>query len=91
MIFEIIFSDKANEDNKKLKKSEPQSYKKLAKLTRELSEHPYIGTGHPEPLRGDKSGLWSRRITNKHRLIYEVDEQQIIVIIHSTYGHYNDK
>jgi toxin YoeB len=75
----------------KLQKSEKQAYKKLEKLIQEMHVHPYTGTGHPKPLGKNKSGLWSRRITDKHRLIYEVNDDIITVFILSTYGHYGDK
>jgi toxin YoeB len=53
--------------------------------------HPRTGTGHPEQLKGDMNGLWSRRITQKHRLLYQIQEQEVIVIILNAYGHYYDK
>jgi toxin YoeB len=59
---------------------------KIAKLLVELTEHPFTGTGKPEPLKNNLSGFWSRRITLKHRLIYTVQED--IVGILSAYGHY---
>lgn len=49
------------------------------------------GTGKPEPLSGDRSGQWSRRITQKHRLIYEIEENIVTVDVLSAYGHYDDK
>ena len=50
-----------------------------------------MGTGHPEPLRGDRSGQWSRTITKKHRLIYEVHDTEVYVLVVAAYGHYDDK
>ena len=52
-------------------------------------EHPFEGLGKPEALKGDLAGYWSRRIGQKHRFIYKVKEDRIIVI--SCYGHYDDK
>ena len=74
-----------------LRKSDSISYKKLEKLLAELIEHPTTGTGKPEPLKGNRSGQWSRRISKKHRLIYEIREEIVTVLILSSYGHYNDK
>ncbi len=54
-------------------------------------EHPLSGTGHPEQLKGDRTGQWSRKITQKHRLIYQVKEKEVIVLVLSAYGHYDDK
>jgi toxin YoeB len=64
---------------------------KITNLLEELTEHPYTGTGKPEPLTQDKKGQWSRRITQKHRLIYQVNETTITVSVLSAFGHYNDK
>jgi len=47
---------------------------------------PFEGIGKPEPLKGDLSGCWSRRIDEEHRLVYEVTDDLIIVL--SMYGHY---
>jgi len=64
---------------------------KIDKLLNELRNHPKTGTGKPEPLKGDLIGQWSRRITGKHRLIYVINEEKIIVIVVSAYGHYDNK
>ena len=91
MSYRIDYSDTALADLEKLKRNEPKHYKKALRLISELIEHPYTGTGHPEQLRGDLSGKWSRQITKKHRLIYEVRDTEVIVLVISAYGHYRDK
>ena len=60
-------------------------------LIQEIQEHPTTGTGKPEPLKGNRLGQWSRRISQKHRLIYEIREEIVTVLILSSYGHYDDK
>ena len=45
---------------------------KINRLIAECQCHPFEGTGKPEPLRGDYSGWWSRRIDREHRLVYRV-------------------
>lgn len=65
--------------------------KKLDKLLEELIEHPRSGTGHPEQLKGyPNKERWSRHITKKHRLVYDIEEEVIVVLIISVYGHYDD-
>ena len=91
MIFDITISPAADMDIKKLKKNEPLSYKKVVKLIEELSIHPTTGTGHPKLLSGNKSGEWSRRISKKHRLVYQIKENEILVLVLSAWGHYDDK
>ena len=90
-MYKIEFTSVARDNVIKLEKSDPIAYKKLNKLVKELKDHPYSGTGKPEPLSGDRAGQWSRRITKKHRLVYSVDDGTVTVIVLSVAGHYNDK
>ena len=90
-MYDIIYTNKAKESIAALRQSEPSAIKKLIKLIDELMEHPRSGTGKPEQLSGDRSGQWSRRITKKHRLIYEIYDTEVVVLVLSAYGHYNDK
>ena len=91
MMYTVIFSPRANEGIKALKRNEPKAYTKAIQLFKELQEHPTTGTGKPEPLKENRLGQWSRRISQKHRLIYEIREEVITVLILSSYGHYDDK
>jgi toxin YoeB len=75
----------------RLRKDEPKSFDKAKKLIEELKEHPKTGTGKPELLKGDHSGAWSRRITKKHRLVYEIHDNEVLVLVLTAYGHYDDK
>ena len=52
------------------------------------SEKPYQGIGKPEPLRGNLSGWWSRRIDETNRIVYY--EQGEVIYIISCLGHYDD-
>lgn len=87
----LEYTRTAEDSFKKLKKTDLSAFAKLEKLLLELMEHPTCGTGHPEPLKGDRAGQWSRRITKKHRLIYQIKETEVIVLVLSAYGHYDDK
>ena len=61
--FRIEATDKAEKDlGKHFKSGNIATIKKIEKLFKELSEHPYTGTGQPEQLRNNLSGYWSRRI-----------------------------
>ena len=90
-MYALEFTSTAEETIKKLKRNEPQAFAKLKKLLIELMNHPTVGTGHPEQLKGERTGQWSRRITQKHRLIYQIKEHEVIVLVLSAYGHYDDK
>lgn len=61
---------------------------KIEKILIQLSENPYIGEGKPEQLKHELSGFWSRRINKEHRLIYEIEEQNVYVTVISAMGHY---
>lgn len=91
MAYKIKYQKQAVIDAAKLQKTEPNAFKKLVKLEGELREHPRTGTGHPEQLRGDRSNQWSRRITQKHRLVYEIYDTEVVVLVLTAYGHYEDK
>lgn len=91
MRFNVDVKEKALLDLKKLKLHEPKAYNKALKLIAELYEHPTTGTGHPEPLKGQPENRWSRRITDKHRLIYRIIKEEVVVLVLSSYGHYDDK
>jgi len=91
MIYQIILSPTAERGMQALKRKEPQAYKKALLLILELQEHPTTGTGKPEPLKGNRSGQWSRRISQKHRLVYQIKEEKITVLVLAAYGHYEDK
>jgi toxin YoeB len=53
--------------------------RKINLLIKECQRTPFEGTGKPEALRQNLSGLWSRRITGEHRLVYKVDNDVLII------------
>lgn len=65
--------------------------KRIERIFEELSEHPFIGIGKPEPLKHELAGLWSRRLDEKNRFVYSVVEESITVFVVSAKGHYSDK
>jgi len=91
MSYKIKFLDNASRDALRLKQEEPKSFTKLMKMVDKLKEHPMTGTGKPEYLKHDKRGVWSRWITQKHRLIYKIYNDVVVVEVVSAYGHYGDK
>ena len=65
-----------------------KTFQRIFKLLAECQRTPFDGIGKPEPLKGDLKGLWSRRITDEHRLVYQVTDATIV--IHSLRGHYEE-
>lgn len=69
---------------------DPKLLTRINDLIRECRRDPFRGTGKPEPLGGNLSGWWSRRINSEHRLVYRVsgkDEAQALEIAQCRY-HY---
>jgi len=87
MGYNLDFTDKAKEDIFALKMAGNRAVlNKLLVLLHELTEHPFTGTGKPEPLKHSLSGMWSRRINREHRLVYEVEDDTVFIL--STKEHY---
>ncbi|NET41662.1 Txe/YoeB family addiction module toxin [Okeania sp. SIO2B3] len=55
-------------------------YIKIVNLIKDIQRDPFSGLGKPEALKYDLSGLWSRRITQEHRLVYSVSDEEIVII-----------
>ena len=91
MIYKIEIKEQAELDLLRLAKSEPKAFAKAQRFLEEMKVHPKTGTGHPEPLRGDRAGQWSRQITKKHHMVYEIHKTEVIVLVLTAYGHYDDK
>ncbi|MDE5947202.1 MAG: Txe/YoeB family addiction module toxin [Prevotella sp.] len=90
MEYRIKFTASATKDVRLLQQGEPSAYKKLKKFIEELKVHPTPAPAIPHRLTGDRAGQWSRSITKKHRLVYEVHDDEIVVLVLAAYGHYDD-
>jgi toxin YoeB len=53
---------------------------RIIRLIRETQREPFSGLGKPEPLKHDLSGCWSRRISQEHRLVYQVLDNRIRIL-----------
>ena len=90
MEYNVIVSDKLKKHIENFRKSGQKILiKKIDDLLKELKLHPKTGTGKPEQLKGYPN-RWSRRITDKHRLVYEIYDDVVVVLVLSAYGHYKD-
>lgn len=69
----IIFSDEGWEDYRHWIDVDSKTLARLNELIEECRRHPHKGRGKPEPLKGDLKGWWSRRVTDKDRLVYRVE------------------
>jgi toxin YoeB len=92
MSYEIAYTKDAGKTVEKLKKSgSVRLREKLNDLLNEMREHPETGTGRPEQLRHYKTPTWSRRLSGQHRIIYEIHDNVLIVLVLDILGHYSDK
>ena len=91
MSYKVIFSEASDKVISRWKKSNAQLYKKLVKVLLDIKEHPKEGIGHPEPLVGMGNITWSRRISAHGRIIYDIHDDIVTVIIVKVGNHYDDK
>jgi toxin YoeB len=76
----ISFSDTALEHFGYWIKEDKRMSLKILKLIEDIQRDPFSGRGKPEPLKGNLSGFWSRRIDEEHRLVYQVEKNQVLII-----------
>ncbi|MDR3273168.1 MAG: Txe/YoeB family addiction module toxin [Flavobacteriaceae bacterium] len=92
MSYILKFAPEVGINIKKLKKSGNKSlYNKLEHLLEELQEHPETGTGKPEQLKYYEVPTWSRRLSKQHRIVYEIQDNVLTVLVLDILGHYNKK
>jgi len=84
----IIFAEDAWKEYLLWQSEDKKTLKKINDLLKDISISPYDGIGKPEELRGKLSGKWSRRINEKDRIVYSVNEESIT--IYQCKGHYTD-
>ena len=83
----LLFQNKAWEDYSYWQSLDKKTIKRINALLRDIARDPFSGIGKPEPLRGDLSGFWSRRIDDTNRLVYRINNGVIEIL--SCRGHYN--
>ena len=87
----VDFEPKVKKTMAKWKKSNPILFKKLKKILESIMDNPRYGIGHPEPLVGGCDITWSRHITKHDRIIYDIYDDRIEVMVLELEGHYEDK
>jgi toxin YoeB len=83
----LEFLQEAWEDYLFWQSQDKKTLKKINALLSEIVRHPFTGSGKPEPLKGDLSGWWSRRIDKSNRIVYRALEGENIEIAECR-GHY---
>jgi len=86
---EIVFLPQAIADRDYWKRTgNKRIMRRISALLADMLLHPFEGIGKPEPLKGEQHGLWSRRITDEHRLVYSVSSGRIYLYVLSMRFHY---
>ncbi len=85
----ITFSENAWEEYLFWQLQDKRTLKKINALLKAIQQSPFTGAGKPEALKGMNNGKWSRRINDKDRLVYQLEQDLIIVI--QCMGHYDDR
>jgi len=85
----LVFEGNTWEAHEKMREKDKNLHKALRKLLKEMlrSEDPSTGVGKPEPLKHNLTGLWSKRISQKDRLIFRFDDRYIYIF--AIGGHYD--
>lgn len=83
----LLWEDRAWNEYLYWQKQDKKTLKRINTLIKDIQRSPYEGIGKPEPLRGNLSSWWSRRIDEVNRIVYY--EQDGVIYIISCLGHYN--
>ena len=76
----ILFTDKAWDDYQYWIVNDSSMIKRVNRLIDDIRRTPFTGIGKPEALKHQLAGYWSRRITDENRLVYAVEENQVVII-----------
>ena len=76
----LSWTEDAWEDYEYWQRTSKEKVKQIGKLIKAIKRDPFKGIGKPEPLKHDLAGYWSRRINQEHRLVYEIQDDAIIIV-----------
>lgn len=85
----MLWEDEAWQEYLDWQDQDKKTLKRINILLKDIQRNPFDGIGRPEPLSGNLSGWWSRRIDEKNRIVYKPIENNTVIL--SCKGHYNDK
>lgn len=83
-----IWFDEAWEDYTYWQSQDKKTLKRINLLLKDIERENFDDIGKPEPLKGDLSGFWSRRIDDVNRLVYRICGNVMEIV--SCKGHYED-
>lgn len=75
----LIFSEQAWEDYQHWISTDKKTLKRVNLLIQATQRDPYSGIGKPEALKHALAGYWSRRITDEHRFVYKIRDNELLI------------
>ena len=84
----LLWDDRAWEDYLYWQTQDKKTLKRINSLLKDIQRDRYNGIGKPEPLKGNLSGWWSRRIDEENRIVYKEKDESIIIA--ACRGHYEE-
>lgn len=82
-----IWFDEAWDDYLYWQSQDKKTLKRVNQILKDIEREHFTGIGKPEPLKGELSGFWSRRIDETNRLVYRIKENVLEIL--SCRGHYD--
>lgn len=76
----IRFHPRAWDDYQYWQQTDKATFRKINRLIDDIRREPFSGIGKPEPLQYGLSGYWARRISEEHRLVYEIREDTVDIL-----------
>lgn len=76
----LTFSEKAWQDYLYWQTQDKKTLKRINQLLQDIERNGYSGIGKPEPLKGDLTGYWSRRIDDVNRIVYRLSDDVIEIL-----------
>ena len=76
----LVFTTRSWGDYLYWQKNDKRMVRRINDLIKDIQREPFEGIGKPEPLKHQLQGLWSRRIDEEHRLVYEIAEDELRII-----------
>lgn len=85
----LLWEERAWEDYLYWQTQDKKALKRINALIKDILRHPFEGIGKPEPLKGDFSGYWSRRIDDKNRIVYYAAADTVYLVLCK--AHYDEQ
>jgi len=85
----IVWFEEAWDDYVYWQTQDKKTIKRINQLLQDATRNGYVGIGKPEPLKGEFSGFWSRRIDGVNRFVYRIKDDETLEVL-SCKGHYDD-